>query len=120
MPARYNMTIWTGQSIDQKTWVATLKDANGNLIDLTGCTAFMEVRDTQRNLILHLGTDNGYLVLGAAAGTITPAVPSAATVSLPGGTYNYDLFVQYPGSPAPVEPELFGLFTINQSNTQTV
>lgn len=120
MQAEYSMAIWTGQSIDQKTWVATLQDASGNLINLTGCTAFMDVRDSRGNLILHLGTDNGYLVLGGAAGTITPAVPSATTLSLPAGTYSYDLFVQYPGSPPPVEPELYGAFTIIQSNTQTV
>lgn len=92
-------------------------DGSGLPRDLTGCSAHMSVRrkpgDTTS--LLDLTDANGLLVLGGAAGTISPNVPAStmAAFVIAGG---WDLFIQFPdGSRA----EAFvGAFNVVAANTR--
>jgi hypothetical protein len=66
-----------------------IKDALGNILDLTGCTATMQIRAALgMPAIVSLTNGNGGLVLGGTNGTITPAF---VTAPLNAGRYVYDL-----------------------------
>ena len=64
------------------TWaqIFTCEDSAGELVDLTGWTARLQVRDSYSSEIklLDLTTENGGITLGGAAGTVS--VVASATV----------------------------------------
>lgn len=70
------------------------KDPLGALYDLTGYTARMQVRKTAATAdppMLTLTTENGGIVLGGAAGTITITASATATAALTGQQAVYDI-----------------------------
>ena len=75
------------------SWVFTLKDNNGVVVDLTGYTARMHVRVTAAtaSTIIELTTANSRIVLGGTDGTITLALTATETAALTAGSYVYDL-----------------------------
>lgn len=86
----YNMTCDQGATFDRTlTW----KDASGNLVNLTGYTARMQVRTTYdaSTTVLSLTTENGGIVLGGALGTIRVIASATTTAALTPRTYVYDL-----------------------------
>lgn len=67
-------------------------------VDLTGCTAKMQVRlklDTPTTL-LELTTENGGIVLGGIMGTITRYISDENTSLITWKTGVYDLKIMYP------------------------
>lgn len=81
----YNLTVEQGATFEQSFLI---KDATGATLDLTGCSASMQVRISvgDPTALLSLTTANGGLVM--SAGTITPIFdPNALTP----GYYVYDL-----------------------------
>lgn len=75
----------------------TYSDAAGP-VNLTGCSARMQVRSVADNaLLLTLTTENGRIALGGAAGTINLSVDAATTSALPliGARYDFELI--FPG-----------------------
>lgn len=73
--------------------VMTWKDQNGALIDLTGYTARMQIRETVEStvVIYEATTANGKLILGGALGTITFDFPATDTAGLSFDEAVYDL-----------------------------
>lgn len=62
--------------------------------NLTGCGLRMQIRDAARNLVLDLSTERTTLAVEPGSlGWIAFAVPSAATLALVPGFYDYDLMV---------------------------
>lgn len=68
------------------------KDAEGDLVDLTGYTARLQVRATHQSTTALLAlTDGSGLTLGGAAGTIDVLVNATTTAALKPGDYVYDM-----------------------------
>ena len=98
------------------------EDENGNLINLTGFTAKMQVRtakcdQTCSELIIEFSTTNGRIILGGAAGTIIITATTADMLLLPAGQYYYD-FILDTGSVEEIYFKGIGTFTIQGGITQ--
>lgn len=68
-PAKIKLTIYQGATFRKRlTW----KALSGTPIDLTGCTARMQVRSEVESdaVLLSLTTENSGITLGGATGTI--------------------------------------------------
>ena len=94
-PGDYTWTIYNGDTWDD---VATITTAAGALLDLTGYTARMDIRQqtdvsptSPGTPIAQLTTANTKLVLGGAAGTVTWNVSATETATWAPGSYAYDL-----------------------------
>jgi hypothetical protein len=87
----YNIIADQGATFTrQLTW----NDSSGSAVDLTGYTARMQVRtsiDAAGAATLSLTTENGRIVLGGTAGTITLTAEATATQAVTAGAYVYDL-----------------------------
>lgn len=92
-PFNYKLEILQGATLrDVVTW----KVGDPSVpVDLTGCTARMQVRDriTSADVLLELTTENGGLALGGAAGTVTFQMSAAETADLTWKAGVYDLEV---------------------------
>lgn len=88
-PGVYDFTIRQGGTFSRRlTW----KDDAGAPINLTGFTARMQIRTPENgSILLSLTTENGGIVLGGVAGTITLAITAAATAALDWVYGRYDL-----------------------------
>lgn len=94
MAAVYNITIERGE-----TWsrLLTWTDENDTLINLTGCTAKMQIRKVVGGaLVLELSTTNGRITLGGSAGTIALTVTDEDTATFPIDSARYDLVITFP------------------------
>lgn len=123
--ALYDITAEQGSTYGQ---VMTCRDAAGTLIDLSGFTARMQVRDGYAGeaAILDLTTENGGIALGGVLGTITLAIsasdlaaislpPAIAQTGRPSKPFVYDLEIV---SGAVVTKLLYGTFTITGEVTR--
>ena len=91
MPAaKYDIEIEQGATF---SLVITYENPDGTLVNLTGMTARMQVRDpADDSLIVELTTENGRITLGGAAGTVTLSITAADTAALTrGGIYDLEL-----------------------------
>lgn len=92
------------------------KDAEGDLVNLTGYTARLQVRATHQSTTALLAlTDGSGLTLGGAAGTIDIEASAGQTTSLKPGTYVYDLELV---TGATVTRLLEGAFTVTPEVTR--
>jgi hypothetical protein len=91
----YNFVCEQGATFEK---VLTLRDADQELYDFTGCTARMQVRKDAKatDVLISLTTSNGRLTLGGEAGTITFLI-SAADTSAIAREGIYDLEVETAG-----------------------
>jgi hypothetical protein len=89
IPGKYNIVCPQGSTYDQQ-FTYSINDVP---VNLTTYTARMQVREkhTSTTKTLDLTTENGRIVLGGAAGTITVNVPAASTAALVAKDYVYDL-----------------------------
>lgn len=73
----------------------------GPPIDLTGCTAHMEVKKAYADLtpLVNL-TDTAGITLGATTGTIDLVITDSDTAKMPSGRGVYDLVVFFPNGDA--------------------
>lgn len=60
-------------------------------VDLTGCTARMQIRDYLDRVVAELTTENGGIALGGSAGTALLYLSAQATAALTGEGCIYDL-----------------------------
>ncbi len=83
----YNIPVEQGAALMESFLI---KGGDGNVLDLTGCTAAMQVRVHigDPTAVLTLTTENGGLVIDGPAGTITPVFVSDGLIP---GQYVYDL-----------------------------
>ena len=89
LAATYGFTADKGATFTQ---VIRWKDDSNNLINLTGYSAVMVIREktTAATTVLTLDTGNGRITLGGAGGTITLNV-SANDMDIDAGQYTYTL-----------------------------
>lgn len=78
---------------DVLTWTA-----DDVAVNLTGCTAKMQIRETfeASTALATVDTSGGGIVLGGTAGTITLNIPAATTATLTPGTFVYDILLTWP------------------------
>ena len=96
--------------------VLTYKDSDGNVIDLSGYTARMQMRrNHQDDSLIDLTTENGRIALGGVAGTVTLTIAATDTAALPPVEGVYDLEIV---SGAVVDKLLAGTFSIAREVTR--
>lgn len=68
-------------------------------VDLTGCTARMQIRSEVESptVLLELSTTNGRIVLGGPAGTATMTIDAATTAATEWDSGVWDLEITHPG-----------------------
>jgi hypothetical protein len=89
IPGKYNMVCPQGSTFN-KQLTYSIDSVN---VDLTGYQARMQLREkhTSTTFQLALNTENGGIVLGGTAGTITINIDASATSALVAKEYVYDL-----------------------------
>lgn len=77
----YNINIDQGATFER---ILTVKDANNVLFNFSGYTARMHIRAELEDAtpVAILTTENGYITLGGAAGTVTLMLPPIVTKDL--------------------------------------
>ncbi|WP_020472369.1 hypothetical protein [Zavarzinella formosa] len=108
---RWDITIEQGAAFGESYLI---QGSDGNALDLTGCTAAMQVRVNigDPSALLTLTTENGGLAIDGPNGAITPDFD---TSPLNPGTYVYDLKLRDSGG-APVRL-MQGSVTVLQETT---
>lgn len=94
-PAKLKFTIYQGATFRKRlTWRAP----DGTPIDLSGCTARMQVRAEVESptVLLSLTTENGGLTLGGVAGTVELYVSDEDTGTITWDAGVWDLEVVHP------------------------
>lgn len=94
-PAKLKFTIYQGATFRKRlTWRAP----DGTPIDLSGCTARMQVRAEVESptVLLSLTTENGGLTLGGAAGTVDLYVSDEDAGAITWDAGVWDLEVVHP------------------------
>ena len=90
------LVILQGETYDE---TVTWKAGDPSLpVDLTGCTARMQIRNiiTSTEVLLDLTTDNGGIVLGGVEGTIQRIISATETSAIAWKVGVYDLEIYYP------------------------
>lgn len=106
--AKHDFTIKQGATLDHSiVW----QDSNGAVRNLAGYTARMQARygGPDGAIALDLTTENGGIVITAAAGTVTLKATAAMTAALVPGVCVYDLEMVHT---ATVEPLVEGTILI--------
>lgn len=96
-PAKLKFTIYQGATFRKRlTW----KAPSGTPIDLTGCTARMQVRSEVESdvVLLNLTTENGGITLGGSAGTVDLYLGAVATAAITWDGGVFDLEIIHPGA----------------------
>ena len=96
-PAKLKFTIYQGATFRKRLrWGVK---ATGVPIDLTGCTARMQVRPEVESptVLLELTTANGGITLGGVAGTIELFVSDDASTLFTWTAGAWDLEIEFPG-----------------------
>lgn len=97
-PAKLKFTIYQGATFRKRlTWKGPLPAQTP--IDLTGCTARMQVRPEVESptVLLELTTANGGITLGGVAGTIELFVSDDASTLFTWTAGVWDLEIEFPG-----------------------
>ncbi len=114
-PGQYNTTCSKGSTFVR---VLTWRDSGGSLVNLTGYTARLTIRSGYHSTstqLLDLTQASG-LTLGGVAGTITWALTSTQTGTLPVGVVYYDL--KLTSGAGDVTYLLYGSITVAERVTQ--
>lgn len=88
---RYSFTIEQGATF---TRTITWRDSADALVNLTGYTARMKIKDAAGTVIEELTTENGAITLGGSAGTVAlllTAIETGALAATDGDALVYDL-----------------------------
>jgi len=79
------------------TWSYSFVWSNNNTaINLTGCTAKMEIRNRAGTLMATASSTNSEITIVGSTGTVNVAFPAATTATVPPGQYQSDLQVTFP------------------------
>lgn len=100
-PFKVKLVIYQGATFRKTlTWkVAPDEDSPKTPVNLTGCTARMQVRAKvgASEVLLSLTTENGGIALGGAAGTVELLIDDEATAAITWTSGVYDLEIVFPG-----------------------
>ncbi|MEA9985654.1 hypothetical protein [Subtercola sp. RTI3] len=89
MTAQYDFTLGKSESFDRPlTWYG----GDGNVIDLTGMTAVMTIKDDESDAVVVLTSEAG-ITLGGEAGTIELSITPVQSAELDFITGRYDLMI---------------------------
>lgn len=111
---RHDFTLTIGSTFGPITF--TGKDANGDPADLTGYTAYAEVRTSSGSTVI---IDLSPEITDELGGEITiPAITDEATAGLTAGKYQWDMLLE-DSSGAVKTPILEGRFTIKNKITNS-
>lgn len=113
-PGKLNFKIRKGSTL-RRTVTYYTDTTQATPIDLTGCTARMQIRDEDGVLLYALTTENGGLTLGDAAGTITFYLSDTDTAAVTGSAYTYDF--ELVDTILDVHPLVAGSFTFLEQVT---
>jgi hypothetical protein len=94
-PAKLKLTIYQGATFRKRLrW-----SAGGAPIDLTGCTARMQVRPEvdSPTVLIDLTTENSGIALGGAAGTVDLYIGATSTAAITWESGVFDLEIVHPG-----------------------
>lgn len=95
-PLKLSLTVYQGATFRRViTWSAGTPAVP---VSLVGCTARMQVREKldAPAVLLELTTENGRIVLGGLAGTVTLVLTAAETEALTWRSGVYDLEIEFP------------------------
>ena len=109
MAGKYDFTIEQGATFKR---TVTWRDANDALVNLTGATAKMQIKD--RGVLVKELTNVAGLTLGGALGTIQIAITAADTTLFDFDSADYDLEVTISGE---VTRLLKGKVTLDKETT---
>ncbi len=77
-----------------RVWTFKIKGTQ-QLIDLTGATARLHIRDNAKALVYAASTANGDIVIEGAAGRVVLTVAASITATWLPGNYKYDIEVTH-------------------------
>ena len=93
-PGIYNILCPQGATFDRVFTVTV----DGSLLDLTGFTAALQVREAADSAVAVISLTSGSgITLGGTAGTVSVSISAAITGAVAAGSYSYDLEL-YSGS----------------------
>lgn len=98
-PFKRNLTIIQGADFDDDfVWQAGPDEDNLAPVDITGCTARMQVRAEvdSPDVLLSLTTENGGIALGGATGSVVLTLTALQTAAIDWEQGVYDLELVYP------------------------
>ena len=79
------------------TWKFSFVWSNNNTpIDLTGCTAKMQIRDSAGVLVAPIAPATTTITITGSTGTVLVVFPAATTASVAAGSYKSDLQITFP------------------------
>lgn len=110
-PAKRKLIIYKGATFNPGwTWKAA-----GVPVDLTGCSARMQVREDvdAESVLLNLTTENGGIILGGVAGTIDLWVGATETTEITWEGGVWALEIQYPSGPDNVDRLIEGSISVS-------
>lgn len=112
-PARYNFTVQQG-STWRNVFTFYQTDISGAVVNLTNYTAALTVKDkpSDSTSLVSLTSDNGGVVLGGTAGTITVLQTATQTNAYAWANGEYTLTLTAPGGDT--NTLLFGTVTIER------
>jgi hypothetical protein len=97
-PFKHPIKIIQGATLrDVTTWKTGATTATALPVDLTGCTARMQIRSKidSADILVSLTTENGGISLGGALGTVTIVMTATATAALTWKSGVYDLEIVF-------------------------
>ena len=95
-PATLKLQIYQGATFRKRLrWL----NPDRTPIDITGCTARMQVREEVESTaaLLELTTENGRIALGGTAGTVDMLVDADTTAAITWSGGGFDLEIMHPG-----------------------
>ena len=91
LPAPLNLTLYQGATF---SLVITWKEGDpATPVNLTGYTGLMKIKSDNGTVVATLSTDDGNMVLGGTAGTITLTLTAEETAALDVAVNVYDLLL---------------------------
>lgn len=97
-PAKLKLTVYQGATFRRRLrWTGPKPTLTP--IDLTGCTARLQVRSDRKSavVLVELSTSNGGIALGDAAGTVDLYLSAEATAAFAWAAGVWDLEITHPG-----------------------
>lgn len=90
----FNQDITVKQGADYAI-IFTYKDINGEVVDVTGWSAKMQVKSGYRSVAICTLTDMDTITLGTTSGNVSVLIPGSETAKFPGPPVAllYDIFL---------------------------
>lgn len=95
---RINLQVEQGATFNPIwTWKSGATEASATPVDLTGCTARMQIREDEDDstVLYELTTENSKIVLGDAAGTIEVIISDEDSAAFTWDSGVYDLEIEF-------------------------